>query len=110
MDIGYGNCTLYPFETATSMQLCICSTNNCTATYSTCQASVNQALASPPPLIPVLQPTLSNTITCCDNTIAFVATNMSACYSYTPNHTLICSVFYDPIDGNFQQAAMIEGD
>ncbi|CAF3190506.1 unnamed protein product [Rotaria socialis] len=130
MDIGYGNCTLYPFETATSMQLCVCSTNNCTATYSTCQASVNQALASPPPLIPVLQPTLSNTITCldyyvnysavyniippvylgCAYIIASGAPNMSACYSYTPNHTLICSVFYDPISGNFQQAAMIEGD
>ncbi len=130
MDIGYGSCTPYYFETATSRQLCICSTNYCSATYASCQASVNQALSSPPPLLPVLQPTLSNTITCqdyyvnysatynitppeylgCNYAITFGGPDFSKCSTYTPNHTVICVVFYDPIQGSFQRMALIEGD
>ncbi|CAF3809348.1 unnamed protein product, partial [Rotaria magnacalcarata] len=63
MDIDYGNCTPYYFQMATSIQFCVCSTNNCSDTYSSCQASANQASSSPPPSMPVLQPTLSNIIT-----------------------------------------------
>ncbi len=130
MDIGYGSCTPNYYETATSIQLCICSTNYCSATYASCQASVNQALSSPPPLLPVLQPTLSNTITCQDYYVNYSATyNITPpiylgceylitlggpdpikCYTYTPNHTVICMVFYDPIQGSFQRMALIEGD
>jgi hypothetical protein len=130
MDIGYGNCTPYYVDTATSIQFCICSTDRCSDTYSTCQTSVNQALSSPPPLLPVLQPTLSNTITCQDYSVNISAIynytppmylgcgflfytlgtpDLSKCYSYTPNHTIICSVFYDPIDGSSNRAALIEG-
>ncbi len=130
MDIGYGNCTPYYYQTATSIQLCICSTNNCTVNYSTCQASVNQALSSPPPLLPVLLPSLTNTITCqdlgvnmsaannitppmysdCSSLNFLVPTDISKCYIYTPNHTVICAVFYDPIQGIYGQMALIEGD
>lgn len=39
MDISCGNCDPYYYSTATSLQLCICSTNNCTTDYSTCQDS-----------------------------------------------------------------------
>ncbi len=130
MDIGYGSCTPYYYQTATSIQLCVCSTNNCTATYSTCQTSVNQALSSPPPLLPVLQPSLTNAITCQDLSVnmsasnnvippmysgcnflnSFLPTDISKCYIYTPNHTVICGVFYDPIQGIYRQMAMIEGE
>jgi hypothetical protein len=129
MDIGYGSCTPYYYETATSIQLCICSTNNCSATYTSCQASVNQTLSSPPPLLPVLQPTLSNTITCqdflanysaaynitppvylgCYYLITLDEPDFSKCSMYTPNHTVICGVFYDPIQGSYAQMALIEG-
>ncbi len=130
MDIGYGSCTPYYFETATSIQLCICSANNCTDTYSSCQASVNQALSSPPPLLPILQPTLSNTITCQDSDANYSAANnitppmyagcqyantlspidYSKCYTYTPNHTVLCQVSYDPTQGSYQQTALIESE
>ncbi|CAF3471268.1 unnamed protein product, partial [Rotaria socialis] len=59
MGIGYGNCTPYYFQTATSIQFCVCSTNNCSDRYSSCQAAVNQASSSSSPSMPVLQPTLS---------------------------------------------------
>ncbi|CAF1531747.1 unnamed protein product [Rotaria sp. Silwood1] len=130
MDIGYGNCSPYYFQTATSIQLCICSTNNCSDTYSLCQVSVNQVRSSPPPSIPVLQPTLSNIITCQDAYINYSATqniippmylgchfmirlgnpDFSRCSSCSPNHTVICGVYYSPWQGSFQQVAMIEGD
>jgi hypothetical protein len=128
MDIGYGNCIPYDYETATSIQLCICPTNSCTASYSTCKTSVNQASSSPPPLLPVLQPTLSNIITCqdyytnlpfannitrylgCEDLIALGVTDLSKCYTYTPNHTIICGVSYDTQEGSIDPVAMIEGD
>ena len=130
MDIGYGNCNPYYFQTATSIQLCICSTNNCSDTYSICQASVNQVRSSPPPSMVVLQPTLSNIITCQDAFVNMSVTNniippeylgcdfminigdpdFLRCSSYSPNRTLICGVFYNPVQGSFQQVAMIEGD
>ena len=130
MDIGYGSCTPYYYETAISIQLCICSTNNCSATYASCQASVNQALSSSPPLLPVLQPTLSNTITCqdflfnnsvtnniippryqgCALMIGFGKPDFLKCSVYTPNHTVMCGVNYDPGTGSYAQMAFIEGD
>jgi len=130
MDIGYGNCIPYYYENATSIQLCICSTNNCSATYSTCQTAVNQAISSPPPLLPVLQPTLSNTITCQDDAaIGYAMYNITpalyqGCYNnftlgdpdvlkcsiYTPNHTVICAGLYDPMQDSYYFMAMIEGD
>ncbi len=128
MDIGYGSCTPYYYETASSIQLCICSTNNCSTTYASCQASVNQALSSPPPLLPVLQPTLSNTITCqdyyanvtaaynmtpilyegCNNLISLAGPDFLKCSTYTPNHTVICLVFNGPIQDMYP-TAFIEG-
>ncbi len=65
MDIGYGPCTIRPFETpGTTTFLCICSTNNCSNTLAACQNSVDQARSSPPPLLPVVIPTLTNSINC----------------------------------------------
>ncbi|CAF0928058.1 unnamed protein product [Adineta steineri] len=107
----------------------MCSTNFCSDTYSSCQASVNQARSSPPPSMLVLQPTLSNIITCQDAYVNYSATyniippmymgcawfmnfgdaDPDKCSSCSPNHTLICGVWYDPIQGSFQQMAMIEG-
>jgi hypothetical protein len=130
MDIGYGHCTPFYYETATSIQLCICSTNDCSATYASCQASVNQALSSPPPLLPVLQPALSNRITCQDYNANYSLTqniipplyagctiftalgepDYSKCSTYTPNHTVICAVSYNPTQGSYEQMALIEGD
>jgi hypothetical protein len=130
MDIGYGSCTPYYYETATSIQLCICSTNNCSVNYTSCQASVNQTLSSPPPLLPVLQPTLSNTITCqdfyanysaiynitppmyagCQNLITLSEPDSSKCSTYTPNHTVLCGILRDSTQGSYQQKAFIEGD
>ncbi|CAF1681018.1 unnamed protein product [Rotaria magnacalcarata] len=129
MDIGYGNCTPYYFQTATSIQFCVCSTNNCSDTYSSCQASVNQASTSPTPSMPVLQPTLSSIITCQDAYVNlsvsmnitppmylgcgfmnnFGDPDFSRCSYYSPNRTVICGVFYTPLQGSFQQVAMIEG-
>ncbi|CAF0931147.1 unnamed protein product [Adineta steineri] len=136
MDIGYGSCTLYYFDTALSRNLCICSTNNCTATYATCQASVNQALSSPPPLLPVITPTLSNIITCQDTYATYSALhnitppmylgcyfmlpavdvfdmytdNGTKCYAYTSNHTVMCTISIDPIQGVLEQVALIEAN
>ncbi|CAF0897053.1 unnamed protein product [Adineta steineri] len=129
MDIGYGNCTPYCYQNATSIQLCMCSTDFCSDTYSSCQASVNQARSSPPPSMPVLQPTLSNIITCqdayvnlsaalniippmymgCNWFMNFGDADFYKCSSCSPNYTLICGVWYDPIQGSFQQMGMIEG-
>ncbi|CAF0985013.1 unnamed protein product [Adineta steineri] len=136
MDIGYGSCTLYYFDTALSRNLCICSTNNCTATYATCQASVNQALSSPPPLLPVITPILSNIITCQDTYATYSALhnitppmylgcyfmlpavdvfdmytdNGTKCYAYTSNHTVMCTISIDPIQGVLEQVALIEAN
>jgi hypothetical protein len=130
MDIGYGSCIPYYYENAISIQLCICSTNNCSATYSTCQTAVDQAISSHPPLLPVLQPTLSNTITCqddratyqqmqnitpalyqgCSNTFTLSESDLLKCSIYTLNHTVICSGLYDPMQDDYYFLAMIEGD
>ena len=129
MDIGYGNCIPYYYDNATSIQLCICSTDRCGDTYSSCQASVNQAMSSPPPLLPVLQPTLSNTIMChnsdvndslqigvnqvvlpsCDYPISFGTVDRSKCFLYAPNHTVICAGFYSIKQRDYHSMGMIEG-
>lgn len=130
IDIGYGNCTPRVWETAISQQLCICSTNNCTTSFSTCMSSVDAALSSPPPQLPVLQPNLTNTITCHDasadyditinRTPFYTGCELTAytlggadeykCSNYTTNHTVLCSVWYDPVQSNYNQFALIEGD
>jgi hypothetical protein len=129
MDIGYGNCIPYYYENATSIQLCICSTDRCGDTYSSCQASVNQAKSSPPPLLPVLQPTLSNAIRCYnrnasesqqsgvdqntylirDYPISFGTADYSKCLLYALNHTVICAGFYLLKQRDYSAMGMIEG-
>lgn len=130
MDIGYGSCTPYYYAMATSLQLCICSTNNCSATYSMCQTSVNQALSSPPPLLPVLQPALTSTISCqnayllgnvarnttstpylgCGFPIMWGGADYSKCSTYTANHSTICGATYFAAPGVTYIMAMVEGD
>ncbi|CAF2195520.1 unnamed protein product [Rotaria magnacalcarata] len=130
IDIGYGRCAPYYYAMATSLQLCICSTNNCSATYFICQASVNQALSSPTPLLPVVQPTLTNIIACQDSGfIASAAQNVtppqylgcsfpimwggadsSECSTYTSNHSIICGVAYFAAQGISYIMTMVEGD
>ena len=129
MDIGYGDCTPYYYENATSIQLCICSTDRCGDSYSSCQASVNQAKSSPPPLLPVLQPTLSNAIKCHnrnasesqqigvdqntylirDYPISFGTADFSKCLRYARNHTVICAGFYLLKQRDYSAMGMIEG-
>lgn len=127
MDIGYGNCTPYYYQAAASIQLCICSTNYCSDNYTSCQASVNQALSSPPPLLPVLKP-LSNTITCQDYYANYSASHnftpiyfgclylimgepdVSKCVPYIVNHAALCAVYYISTLGSYNQMAMIEGN
>ncbi|CAM4772253.1 unnamed protein product [Rotaria magnacalcarata] len=36
--------------------------------------------------------------------------DFSSCSYYSPNHTVICSVFYSQLQDSFQQVVMIEGD
>ena len=110
-DIGYGNCTPYYYRTAASIQLCICSTNYCSDNYTSCQASVNQALSSPPPLLLILQPPLSNTITCQDYYANYTAAlnitppiyqgcaelllgeqDVLKCATYIVNHCHLCDI------------------
>ena len=127
IDIGYGNCIPYYYQTAASIQLCICSTNYCSNNYTSCQASVNQALSSPPPLLPVLQPPLSSTTTCQDYYASYTAAlnitppiytgcslllgdqDVSKCATYIVNHAAICAVFYISQQRFSYQIALIEG-
>ena len=110
-EIGYGSCTSLPYHQRSSVMLCICSTSNCSGNMTTCQASVNQALSSPPlPLIP----RLTNTIACFDTYLNYSATsnatppryfscdmelnpsvNYTACNTYTSTHSVLCFVYLD---------------
>ena len=129
MDIGYGDCIPYYYDNSTSIQLCICSTDRCGDTYSSCQASVNQAMPSPPPLLPAPQPTLSNTITCLNNyvdyslqievnqvvhpschyLISFGSLDRSKCSLHAPNKTVICAGIYNTKHRDYHSMGMIEG-
>ena len=120
-DIGYGNCTPRPYETATTIELCICATMNCSISMAICRASVDQmrASSSPPPLLPVITPRFTNRITCHDNTsILFpgfpspyppsmnfgctqsgirTAVNFSRCHSYAISNSVVCLYYYLPM-------------
>jgi len=129
IDIGYGNCTPRVWETAISQQLCICSTSNCTISFATCMSSVDATLSSPPSQLPILQPNLTESITCHDQSADYdIAHNRTPiytgcsitsytlggadqvkCSNYMMNHTVLGSVWYDPVQGNYNQYALTEG-
>jgi hypothetical protein len=76
MDIGYGECDPYPHEWARTLRLCICSTDYCSDTWATCEASVNQARGSPPPLLPTYLPsTWGGALQCGDSSSYYYDTS-----------------------------------
>jgi hypothetical protein len=128
MDIGYGSCTPLSYQLPSSIILCICSTNNCSASLSACQASVNQTMSSPPPLLPSMTPTLTNSIMCQDSTQIYDAThNITpivytsctsplldfpydpvACAAYALTHTVACLINYDALQGSYYPMALFQ--
>ena len=96
-----------------------------------CQTSVNQAVAAPPPVLPVVVPTLTNIINCYDDTIDWASsqniTNPSAlaclllrfyisigsysyqdCVRYALNHTKVCMTIYYVNSNTSVRAALFE--
>ena len=127
-DIGYGSCSLFSYDLATSRTLCICSTSNCSSSMASCQASVNQVISSPPPLLPVVIPSLTNRISCVDSYYNDTAAlnmvpplhggcmsrspnfvvNQTACYLSAPTLTVLCLIIYYPVQGIMVKTASLE--
>ncbi|CAF1107998.1 unnamed protein product [Didymodactylos carnosus] len=127
MDIGYGSCTPRPYDLASSIILCICSTDYCSESLSTCQTSVIQARSSPPTPLPIVYPTLTSTVSWYDNTYTAANTsrfscgshdnltllfsqnfpvNITACNIYVQTHTILCN--YWDIGGYIDQGALFD--
>ena len=116
--IGYGTCTRLPFETHT-VQLCICSTNNCNADYSTCVASVQATQSVPPPNLPTYIPDLTNLITCYQGYQgptysdmyygtgwifnSYTPLNMSELRAYRSSHAVACLLYVNAGTGDWYQ-------
>ena len=120
--IGYGTCTQLPYETY-SLTLCICSTNNCNADYSTCVASVQATQSSPPPPLPSGVPELTNRISCYQgyqgstymdmfNGVGWLYNeytpfNMSAARAYQSSHAVACLLNVNTQTGDWYQSALM---
>lgn len=116
--IGYGTCARLPFETQT-VQLCICSTNNCNADYSTCVASVQATQSAPPPNLPTYYPDLTSLITCHQGYQgstysdmyhgtgwlfnAYTPFNISEFHAYRSSHAVACLLYVNAQTGDWYQ-------
>lgn len=123
--IGYGTCTRLPYETY-SLTLCICSTSNCNADYSTCVASVQATQSSPPPNLPFSIPELTNLISCRQGYQGltyqdmyygvgwpyneYTPFNMSEVRAYQSSHAVACMLYVNVQTGDWYQIAVLYED
>lgn len=115
-DTGMGNCDLMPYETASSMILCICATSDCNTNLQVCQIS----LQSNPDVqsLPTIISSLSDTIQCADGSNSFssfspnqdnsLIIDTAELKDYFQTHSVLCTILVGTVSPTTQNALIVE--
>ena len=115
-DTGIGKCDLLPYETASNMTLCICSTDYCNTNLQVCQTSLQRNPDVTP--LPNIISSLSDTIQCADGSDSFSSfspnqddssiIDAAECKDYFQTHSVLCTILVGTVSPTIQNALIEE--